>query len=134
MKKTVLLSSLRKMRVTTGFVRSPSALASSISISASDAPCLTNELSSFDLPRCSEDQPSPRQIAQTSVLFPVPFGPMIMFRLGPRWNSAAVYVTKFLSLTRMIEPGWKASSTVVLLAGRWRTALDGLGLSDASRA
>ena len=28
--------------------------------------------------------PSPKQIAHTSVLLPVPFGPITMFRLGPR--------------------------------------------------
>jgi hypothetical protein len=36
------------------------------------------------------DHPRPKQMAHTSVLLPVPFGPITMFRLGPRWNSAAV--------------------------------------------
>lgn len=45
-------------------------------------------------------------MAQTSVLFPVPLGPMTMFKLGPGKNSTAVYVTKFSSLTRTIAPGW----------------------------
>jgi hypothetical protein len=49
--------------------------------------------------------PRPRQIAQTRVLFPVPLGPIIMFKLGPGRNSAEVYVTKSFMATLMIEPG-----------------------------
>lgn len=29
-----------------------------------------------------------------------------MFRLGPGWNSTAVYVTKLVSFTLTIDPGW----------------------------
>ena len=50
-------------------------------------------------------------MAQTRVLLPVPFGPMIILRLGPKWNSAEVYVTKLVSLTRTIDPGWYRSGT-----------------------
>ena len=34
----------------------------------------------------------PRQIAETMVDFPVPFGPRIKFRLGPGINSTSLYV------------------------------------------
>jgi len=49
--------------------------------------------------------PNPRQIPQTIVLFPVPFGPIIIFKWGPGWNSAASYVTKFDNLILKILPG-----------------------------
>ena len=43
-------------------------------------------------------------------------GPLGFYKggLGPRWNSAAVYVTKFLSFTLTREPGWKSSSVYLL--------------------
>jgi hypothetical protein len=34
--------------------------------------------------------PRPKHIAQTKVLFPVPLGPMTMFKFGPGKNSADV--------------------------------------------
>src|ERR1700754_4965836 len=66
------------------------------------ARCLVNRKHQLTL----GGQPSPRQIAQTRVLFPVPFGPITMFKFGPGKNSAEVYVTKFDNLTRTMEPGW----------------------------
>src|SRR5271156_1252629 len=45
-------------------------------------------------------------MAQTSVLLPVPLGPMTILRFGPGKNSAEVYVTKFVNLTRRMAPGW----------------------------
>lgn len=51
------------------------------------------------------DQLRPRQMAQAMLLFPVPLGPMIMFRYGPRPNSTSSYVTKLCSLIRTMEPG-----------------------------
>lgn len=45
-------------------------------------------------------------MAQTSVLFPVPFGPITIFRFGPGKNSTDEYVTKFVSFTRRMAPGW----------------------------
>jgi hypothetical protein len=50
-------------------------------------------------------QPKPKHMAQTRVLLPVPLGPITIFRLGPGKNSAAVYVTKLVNLTRTIAPG-----------------------------
>lgn len=34
----------------------------------------------------------PRQIAETMVDFPVPFGPRIKFKFGPGMNSTSLYV------------------------------------------
>lgn len=50
--------------------------------------------------------PSPKQMAQTMVDFPVPFGPITMFKFGPGKTSTWEYVTKFLTLIRTMLPGW----------------------------
>jgi hypothetical protein len=80
--------------------------------------------------------PRPRHIAQTSVLFPVPFGPMTMFRFGPGKNSTDEYVTKFVSLTRMMAPGWYLGlDLVVPFAAACLPALDpGAGNRPTARA
>ena len=50
--------------------------------------------------------PKPRASAQTIVLFPVPFGPITMFKLGPGVNEHDSYVTKLFIATFMMEPCW----------------------------
>ena len=78
--------------------------ASSISISAPSLPCWTKSLTAVARPRTLGEYPNPKQIAQTIVDFPDPLGPMTRFIFGPGKNSAEVYVTKFVSVTRSMEP------------------------------
>jgi len=59
--------------------------------------------------------PSPRARAHTMVLFPVPLGPIIMFRLGPGVKEHHSYVTKLFMEIFTIDPCWYL---VVLSNGR----------------
>ncbi len=54
--------------------------------------CFINSAGFAARPRTLVLPASPRQIAQTTVLFPVPFGPIITLSRGPGLNSTASYV------------------------------------------
>lgn len=65
---------------------------SSISMTAFSLRCLMNSAGFCARPRMAVFPASPRHIAQTMVLFPVPFGPIITFKRGPGSTTTESYV------------------------------------------
>ena len=57
-------------------------------------PYLINSAADEARPKMLGLPPRPRQIAQTILLFPEPFGPIITFRCGPGFITRLSYVLK----------------------------------------